>query len=863
MSVYAEIVQWSANLPLWQRDALRRLVAGAVGQSDVEALASMCLAESSQRAMAPILVPLDVAQVPTVGGDGSTVSLLAVTETSSINALVDNQTLTFGPAGITIVYGDNGAGKSGFARVLRQVCQARGPSSPVLSNVYAHHQGSPRATVTYQVNGVDLKVTWSPSAQAPAELGRVAVFDSVAATEFVEKENVILWTPGGLDLLERLAGVVDAVQQRLEQAASAVAAQGPLPQPQFGTGAFAFLQGLKATTPLGSVDALLLGPEEEAELQRLDAAVSTQEPAVVAAQFRQRAQRFRALGGRIAPVEIAFGQSGLQQLQRLRESYDAAVAAEQLLARQTFGDSTLPGVGEAPWQALWTAAEAYAYAGATPDHAFPSAQEPALCVLCQQQLTTDARSRLTRFHKFVRADVAQRRAAAAAAWSQMKNELRSLRTREAADGALIAEVSTINAEHGTLLSAFLDQAHAVHEAIVRLDLAQPSWVLPSPLPLGWPAWIENLAGSVDREAQVMEPASNPETRAAQVVRRNELQARKVLLEGRVQVETEINRLGNHAAIRRAAQSCATTGITRKAGELTKAYVSDLLVSLFAAESQALRLPHTVSYSPARNEKGTSYQRVMLSAASWAARSGAPVQVLSEGERRAIALAAFLAELGTRNDKSTVVLDDPVSSLDHERRNIVAHRLAECARDRQVIVFTHDLVFVHMLKAAAGKHGVGVTDREIRRVGTTAGYCRNKTPAKAMTVKALVGELKAHQQECAAQHRDGELDAYERHLTQGYGLLREAWERAVEELLFNQSVMRFDHRVQTQRLKPVHDICQADVDTIDAGMTVCSKWLPGHAQALAINEPLPGPPDFLAEIQRLEVFVQAMRQRGRT
>jgi wobble nucleotide-excising tRNase len=55
----------------------------------------------------------------------------------------------------------------------------------------------------------------------------------------------------------------------------------------------------------------------------------------------------------------------------------------------------------------------------------------------------------------------------------------------------------------------------------------------------------------------------------------------------------------------------------------------------------------VSYSPARNEKGTSYQRVMLSAASWAARSGAPVQVLSEGERRAIALAAFLAELGTR------------------------------------------------------------------------------------------------------------------------------------------------------------------------------------------------------------------------
>ena len=75
-------------------------------------------------------------------------------------------------------------------------------------------------------------------------------------------------------------------------------------------------------------------------------------------------------------------------------------------------------------------------------------------------------------------------------------------------------------------------------------------------------------------------------------------------------------------------------------------------------------------------------------------------------------------------------------------------------------------------------------------------------------------------------------------------------------------MRFDHRIQTQRLKHVHDISEDDISTIDAGMTTCSKWLPGHAQATAINEPLPEPQDFLAEIHRLEEFVKGMRQRGR-
>jgi len=62
----------------------------------------------------------------------------------------------------------------------------------------------------------------------------------------------------------------------------------------------------------------------------------------------------------------------------------------------------------------------------------------------------------------------------------------------------------------------------------------------------------------------------------------------------------------------------------------------------------------------------------------AARSAAVNKVLSEGEQTALGLSGFLTEVVFDGTRSAVVLDDPVTSLDHERRSLVARRLVELA-----------------------------------------------------------------------------------------------------------------------------------------------------------------------------------------
>ena len=70
--------------------------------------------------------------------------------------------------------------------------------------------------------------------------------------------------------------------------------------------------------------------------------------------------------------------------------------------------------------------------------------------------------------------------------------------------------------------------------------------------------------------------------------------------------------------------------------------------------------------------------------------------MSEGEQKSIALAEFLTELQLDNVKAPIIFDDPVNSLDHKIIDAVGKRLIRLSKDRQVIIFTHSILFLNSL-----------------------------------------------------------------------------------------------------------------------------------------------------------------------
>ncbi len=368
-----------------------------------------------------------------------------------------------------------------------------------------------------------------------------------------------------------------------------------------------------------------------------------------------------------------------------------------------------------------------------------------------------------------------------------------------------------------------------------------------------------LADQIEERAETLCTSATDETRKRMTAEAQELRARKLLAQNESLVLNEIERKKKIAAYGLCIDDTTTNAITQKSTAVTKTAVSQKLKQSFKGELTNLAFRHVeVELKEAGGADGVLYHKLILTRAPGVELP----RVVSEGEQRCLSIAAFFAELSTADDPSGIVFDDPVSSLDYRWREGVARRLVQEAKTRQVIVFTHDVVFLLQLKQFAEEQGVAQLDQHVRQLLNGAGVCAEELPWVAMSVKKKIGYLKNEWQSANKLFRDGHQAAYEKEAKYLYGLLREAWERALEEVLLNGIVERFRPGVQTQHIGTIADITVEDCRTLDAAMTKSSKWLPGHDQAAAARAPVPEPTELRADIGALEDWAAAIRDRRR-
>ena len=184
--------------------------------------------------------------------------------------------------------------------------------------------------------------------------------------------------------------------------------------------------------------------------------------------------------------------------------------------------------------------------------------------------------------------------------------------------------------------------------------------------------------------------------------------------------------------------------------------------------------------------------------------------------------------------------------------------------RQVLVFTHDIVFLYLLRKYQAELHVPMTELSLER-----GYKGNHGRAKegppwiAMPVKDRIKWLREELLEARRLlTKEGNRIEYERRASGIYKNLRMSWERAIEEVLLNQTVVRFGDAVQTRRLAKLTDITEDDVEHVTREMSRCSDC--EHDESGAVHADLPDPDVIEDDIQKLDGWVRELRtKRGRS
>src|SRR5271166_1887758 len=313
----ASVVVWSADCPLWQKDALRRLCSqDRLDETDLAAALAICKGDT------PAVVPIDASHVKDPAAGSAIVTLQALHSIRQVNALADGERLTFDKIGVTIIYGDNGSGKSGYARVLKKVCRARSPKAdPILPNIYANTSSAPpSATVEFSVGGQHRTAAWTGGQTPDPMLSAVSVFDSRTASIHVDQTNDVAYTPLPLHMLAGLAQACQDLKQKLNAEIKALEQQKPAvlmkPECQPGTPVGKLIAGLSAKTKPEAVTALAaMTAAEKARLEALKADLAG-DPVRVARQLQGLKSRLSTLHSRLDALSKAAADDRIDVLQK-------------------------------------------------------------------------------------------------------------------------------------------------------------------------------------------------------------------------------------------------------------------------------------------------------------------------------------------------------------------------------------------------------------------------------------------------------------------------------------------------------------------------------------------------------------------
>ncbi len=847
MSIQDEIKEWLAKRPYWQQIAAKKILnKGNLNNSEIDEIIELIKKNESSKQ----LTDHDFQEIGSSSSEKVILNLASISDIEGIENLSPRKPIKFESGRINIIFGGNGSGKSGYTRILKKACGKKHVED-LRPNVFNKSQVEQSCRIDFNLNGNFFDGIRKVSEMPIPELNSVEIFDSKGGEFYLTKENKASYSPEILELFNDLTQLCSEIRKRLEDERDKHPKKLPDIPTDYKTTEFGKLyQNIGLDKDINILKKISWGNHDDETLKFLEERLETGDPNAKARELRSRMEQ---IGSIQTTLQKAINSLSPQEFARLKKLNQDAREKRKIAIEgaQVFRDDTiLQGIGTDTWRAMWEAARTYSTTEAYKEVRYPNTEANSYCVLCHQMLSGSAKQRMNLFEKYVSGKISTDADDAESIFNSAMKELPEVPTTD----DIKTKIQAAGLNHETWLPRLNNTWETIGKIIDKINSNES--FLEDELLKECQKWIGELNSIVQElrlKVSQLDSDRNIFNRKQIESKFQELKARKWTFEQKSAIEKELQRLELVKGFEDWIKETNTQSISRQAGIISKKAITESYVNRFNEELNKLGASRIkVELMNTRTEKGTLLHALSLKGLD--SKQNPIQEILSEGEKRIISLAAFLADVRGSNSVTPCIFDDPISSLDQDYEERTVDQLIELSKERQIIIFTHRLSFLSSLSSKCDVNTICIRQEEWGNGEPGDVSVAEKDPANALN--KLKDERLKKAEGVFSEKGKEEYRPLAKSITSDFRILLE---RIIEKVLLSGIIQRHKRELTTKnKLTELLKINEEDCKLIDDLMTRYSYFEHSQPDEAPIN--LPRPEELREDIDTLINWIKDFKKR---
>ncbi|MBN2435096.1 MAG: AAA family ATPase [Spirochaetes bacterium] len=706
-----------------------------------------------------------------------------LSEIKGLNRLSTNSIINFSP-NLTVIYGENGTGKSGFSRILKNIGYSYESETKLIPNIYSEEEQDITAKIEYTCDDVKNEYCWKPS-EKNADLKNISVYNNSCVQISLSGNRSLIVTPLGFALFDIISRELENLNQKMIGEKNSLTVEYDWFQNfHDGTEYFKAIWNIEninndVVDKLASFsdnDQKLLD-DLQSDLDRMSKEVLEKEIADLTQQ-RNEINEIKKL------IEKSSESFSMLQWNNLIEAINKKNELEKKGYQgleDLLNKRDIELFGKLEFEQFIRSADTYI--NSMIDKNYPNS-DGARCIYCNQLLQSDESVDLIEQYTKIlkdstRKDLEIQKAIITELKEKFKVNVSSITLHYPSYG--------YDEKKRSIQPAFITKYNNAFKALKNaIDGDRPENVafqidfdlLLQELQKKQSELDSELSGKNESLNDVEKARININTKICNLLDKKLFSSKKEDLLKLIKSNYILNLLNNNS------NAFNTSSISSKTTKARKELIEQKFADTFLEELKHFRKNHIEIELDFGTRKGETNIKQYLQD-----HYSLP-DILSEGEQKAISLAEFFTELSIDGSNSTVVLDDPVNSLDHHIIDETAKRLISFSKNRQTVIFTHSILLYNSLLYQIGLPQNKSMDKKFY-------HCKNQYDSCGVITDAdeEINNSNYYFKKMKILVNNTPKDRPEEEVAaEGYGYLRSAIELTVEHDILKGTVKRYQKNI---------------------------------------------------------------------